>query len=218
LQVPQVINTGIVHSAIIEGMSPLDRIPRKNPVKYLPVTGRTRAWEKRIFFGILVAGVLAMLCGPVLAQPTPSPGAGAGSFGQGIMVYWPYHVLLMSAGFILLVTGFIIARHHKTGNWYNTHKLLEIAGGACIIAGLVVGISMVALSGLPHLRNIHEIFGVTTGLLVIVAIALGIFIRRAHTSKNAIRVSHRWLGWILTGLMVITIIFGLLFLSALLYR
>ena len=106
----------------------------------------------------------------------------------------------------------------KNRNWYNTHKLLEIAGGACIIAGLVVGISMVTLSGLPHLRNIHEIFGVTTGLLVIVAIALGIFIRRAHTSKNAIRVSHRWLGWILTGLMVITIIFGLLFLSALLYR
>lgn len=194
-------------------MSPLDRISRNNPVKYLPVTGRMRAWEKRIFFGILAAGVLAMLCGPVLAQPAPSPGAGAGSLSQGILVYWPYHVLLMSAGFILLVAGFIIARYHKTGNWYNTHKLLETAGGACIIAGLVVGISMVALSGLPHLRNIHEIFGVTTVFLVIVTIALGISIRRAQASKNAIRASHRWLGRILAGLMVITIILGLLVLS-----
>ena len=83
---------------------------------------------------------------------------------------------------------------------------------------MVVGIYMVALSGFPPLRNIHEIFGVTTGLLVIVAIALGICIKRAKKSKNTIRVSHRWLGRITLGLMVITIILGLLILTTLLQR
>jgi uncharacterized membrane protein YozB (DUF420 family) len=182
------------------------------------LSGRAGTVPRKILFGILITVVLTILCVSAFALPAPPPGAGAGQFNQGIGIYWPYHVLLMSAGFVLLAAGFIIARYHKTANWYKTHKIFEAAGGACIVVGMVVGISMVAISGFPPLRNIHEIFGVITGLLVIVAIALGLCIKRAKESKNSIRVSHRWLGRITIGLMVLTIILGFLFLSIFLRR
>lgn len=199
-------------------MLPLHRISRNNPVTLPQANGPTDRAPGKIPFGLLIPVILAILCGSASALSTPPSGTIAGQFNQGIGIYWPYHVLLMSAGFVLIAAGFIIARYHKTGNWLNAHKILEAAGGACIIAGMVVGIYMVALSGFPPLRNIHEIFGVTTGLLVIVAIALGICIKRAKKSKNTIRVSHRWLGRITLGLMVITIILGLLILTTLLQR
>jgi len=199
-------------------MLPLYRISRNYPVTLPQANGPTDGAPGKILFGLLIPVVLAILCGSASALSSPPPGAVAGQFNQGIGMYWPYHVLLMSTGFVLLAAGFIIARYHKTGNWYNIHKILEAAGGACIIAGMVVGIYMVALSGFPPLRNIHEIFGVTTGLLVIVALALGFCIKRAKKSKNSMRVSHRWLGRVTLGLMVITISLGLLVLMTLLRR
>ena len=165
-----------------------------------------------------MAIILAMVCGSALAQPVLSLGERAGQFNQGIPVYWPYHALLMSVGFILLVTGVIVVRSRKTGTWYKSHMILETIGGACIVAGLIVGIYMVALSGLPHLRNIHEILGVIIGILLIITIPLGYSIKPAHTSKKAIRVSHRWLGRISLVLMVINILLGILFLSIILRR
>jgi hypothetical protein len=176
------------------------------------------AWKNRIFFGILVAVVMAMICGPALALPSPSPVRGAGQFNLGIPVYWPYHVMLVSTGLILLVAGFIIARFRKTGTWYETHIILEIVGSACAIAGLFIGIYMVTLSGLPHFRNIHEIVGGVIGILLIITITLGYFIKRANKSKKIVRISHRWLGRISIALLVINVGLGILFLSIILQR
>jgi len=174
--------------------------------------------SKWFFTGLLTTVVLAVLCGPARALASPS-GSGVGQFAQGVPVYWPYHVLLMSTGFVLLVAGFIIARFHKTRNWYKTHAILEGCGGACIVAGVCVGIYMVARSGLPHLQNTHEILGVTTVLLVITTIALGYSIKRVITAaKKIVRPGHRWLGRIVIVLMAITIIFGIFMLSLILGR
>ncbi len=173
---------------------------------------------KKNFSGILIAAVVVIGCSSALVQAPPSPGGGSGHFSQGVPVYWPYHVLLMSTGFILLVAGFVTARYHRTGNWYRNHVALEAAGGACIIAGLFIGIYMVALSGLPHLRNIHEIAGVAIGILVIITITAGYLIKQVHASKNVIRMSHRWLGRVLIVLLVVNILLGLLFLSLILRR
>ena len=199
-------------------MSPLDTVPREKPVNSPQAASRTHAWGKRIFSGILVAFVLAVVCGSAVALPIPKSGGGSGQFNQGIPVYWPYHALLMSTGLILLVAGFFVARFRKTGNWYKTHMIVEVTGGACMIAGLVIGIYMVTVSGLPHLRNIHEILGVATGILVILTIIVGYSIRRVNRSKNVIRMSHRWLGRISIVLMVVNIILGILFLSVILGR
>ncbi len=199
-------------------MSPLNRIPGAGPVNKPPVTRHIIRPERWIFSGLLLALVLALVCGPALALPTPPPGAGAGHFDQGITVYWPYHASLMATGFILLFSGFIVARYHKTKNWYKTHALLQVCGGACIIAGMAVGVYMVTLSGFPPLRNIHEILGVTTVFLVIIALVLGYSVRRVHTAKTVVRISHRWLGRIVIGLMAVTIVLGIYFLSLILRR
>ncbi len=194
-------------------MSPPNRIPGGKPENARPAVSPGHAWGKRMLLGILVAVIVATVCSSALAQTSPSPGEGPDISGQGILVYWPYHALLMSTGFVLLVAGFIIARYHKTGNWYKNHMILEAAGGVCIIAGLFIGVSMVALSGLPHLRNIHEIAGVAIGILLIVTVTIGYCIKRVRTSKNVIRTGHRWLGRSLIVLMVINILLGLFFLS-----
>jgi|SRR5208337_335616 len=177
----------------------------------------TRIGERGIFIGIVVAIVFTIVCAPALALPAPS-GGGAGNINQGIPEYWPYHALLMSVGLILFIAGLITARYHKTRNWYKTHMILEVTGGACMIAGLVVGVYMVTLSGFPQLFNIHEKLGVAIGALVIIAIIIGYFIKRVKRSKTAIRFSHRWLGGIIIALMVINIILGIYYLSRILGR
>jgi heme A synthase len=124
----------------------------------------------------------------------------------------------MITGLILIAAGVIVARSRATGTWYKTHRLLEILSGACIIAGLVIGVYMVALSGLPHLRNIHEVLGAAIGALLIITIAFGFSVKRARRSKNAIRTGHRWLGRITLALVVLNILLGILFLSIILRR
>ncbi len=199
-------------------MPPLERTTRKITANSPWAASLPYGWGKGIFSGILVAVVLTVVCCPALALSSPSPGGGFGQFDRGISVYWPYHVLLITTGLILLVAGFFIARFRKTGTWYKTHVILEVTGGACLIAGLVIGIYMVTLSGFPHLRNIHEILGVAIGTLVIITLIIGYCIKRVNTSKNVVRMSHRWLGRILIVLIGINIILGLLFLSAILGR
>jgi hypothetical protein len=199
-------------------MSPLEMNRRKKPENSPLAAGLPYGWQKGIFSGTLVAVLLAVVCCPALALPGSAPGGGSGQFNQGIPVYWPYHVLFISTGLILLVAGFFIARFHKTGNWYKTHVILEVTGGACMIAGLIIGIYMVALSGFPHLRNIHEILGAIIGTLVIITLIIGYSIKRVNTSKNVVRKSHRWLGRILIILIGINILLGLVFLAAILGR
>ena len=199
-------------------MYPLNLIPRENPANSRPAISPVHERGRRIFSCLLVAVVVVIGCSSALVQTSPSTGGGPGHFSQGIPVYWPYHVLLMTTGFILLAAGFVTARYHRTGNWYRKHVVLEAAGGACIIAGLFVGVYMVTLSGLPHLRNIHEIAGVAIGILVIITITVGYLIKQVHASKNVIRTSHRWLGRVLIVLLVINILLGLLFLSVIMRR
>jgi heme A synthase len=159
-----------------------------------------------------------MVCGSALAQSAYGSGGGAGTFGHGIPVYWPYHALLMATGCILLIAGFIVARFHKTTNWYKNHMILQTTGGACIIAGLFIGIYMVTLSGLPNFHNIHEISGGIIGILLVITIILGYSIKRANTAKKVISTIHRLLGRISLVLIVINIFLGLLFLSIILRR
>ena len=175
-------------------------------------------WRRGAFFVILASIVLTITYAPALAQPVPSPGEGPVHFYQGIPVYWPYHALFMSAGFVLLAAGLVTARYHKTGNWYKTHVILQITGAACIIAGLFIGIYMVALSGFPHFRNIHEVLGVSLSALVVITALIGWCIKSVQSSKTAIRTSHRWMGRIVIGLMVMNIFLGILFLSIILKR
>jgi len=165
------------------------------------------------FFLISVLAVAFILSSSARAFPFPPP---ANGFDQGITVYWPYHVFFMVTGFILLGTGFYIARYHKTSRWYRNHLIFQTCGATSIITGLGIGVYMVALSGFPHLKNIHEILGVATGVMVIATLSLGYSIKRVNTQKNTVRFTHRWMGRTVLCLMIVTIAFGLFFLSLIL--
>jgi len=201
-------------------MSSLPGIPVMKNATTPQALCRIFGQKRWIFTGFLVVLALAAVCGsPALALPPSASGsAGAGHFDQGIGIYWPYHATLMITGFILLFTGFLVARYHKTKDWYKTHTILQVCGGTCILAGIAVGVYMVTLSGLPSFRNIHEIFGVITGLMVIITLVLGYSVRWVHTAKNVVRTSHRWLGRITIALMAVTIVLGIFFLSLILRR
>lgn len=199
-------------------MPPAKTLPPGETMNVSPVASPTHTGGKGILLAIILAVVLVTICWPALAEPSPPPGGGFGQFNQGVPVYWPYHVVLMSAGFVLLLVGFFIARVRKTGTWYKTHMILEVAGCACIITALFIGVFMVSLSGLPHLRNLHELLGVAIGILISMTITIGYFIKRANRSKTIIRMSHRWLGRISIVLIAINIVLGLLILSVILQR
>jgi len=199
-------------------MFPFNRNSRKEPVYHQRIDILPIALRKGIFFGILLAAGMMTICSPVFALASSAPGGGFARFNEGIPVYWPYHVLLISVGFILLAAGFITVRFRKTGSWYRIHMILEAGGAACVIAGLFVAVYMVTLSDVPHLRNIHEITGVATVTLIVITVVVGYLIRRVQKSKNIIRPSHRWLGRLSIALVVINIVLGLLVLSLVLNR
>ena len=161
---------------------------------------------------------MVMVCAPVFAQPPHPPGGSFGQFSQGIPVFWPYHAALMVTGFILLATGLITARYHRTKNWFRTHKILQIAGAVCIYAGIFIGVYMVTLSGFPHQMNLHEQAGLAIGILLPVMILLGFSIFRVKKSMNTVRMSHRWLGRGLIALIGINIVLGILTLKLILGR
>ena len=168
-----------------------------------------------LLFAALI--ILVLFPAPALALPPGSPG-GSSPFSQGIPVFWPYHAGFMIGGFALLFTGFLVARYHKTKKWSQTHAVLQVCGAACVIAGISVGVYMVTRSGLPSLRNIHEILGAVTGPLILAALLLGYSIRRLTRAKNTVRQGHRWLGRIVICLMALTMILGIYFLSLILGR
>jgi uncharacterized membrane protein YozB (DUF420 family) len=193
-------------------------VSRINSAAVPPARSRISTGKNRLSLIFFLLMAFSVVCSPALALPPHAPGAENGQSDQGIFVYWPYHAFLMVTGFLLLLTGFYVAHYHKTKNWYRTHFILQVCGGACILAGLAVGVSMVALSGFPPLKNIHELLGAVTVLLVVIALVLGYSIRRVQSAKNIVRESHRWLGRIVLCLMVVTIFLGIFFLSLLLGR
>ena len=115
----------------------------------------------------------------------------------------------MAAGFILLLSGFVVMRYHKTSNRYKSHVILESAGGVVTIACLIVSSIMVAISGDPHFRYIHDILGMVTIILILCALLLGYPINRLFKGQWEVRTTHRWLGRISIALVAVSIILGI---------
>ena len=159
-----------------------------------------------IFLTVLLLGTV---CSPVIAHSASEMGIAPDQYDLGIPVYWPYHAFLMSAGFILLLSGFVVMRFHKTSHWYKSHRLLESAGGTLAIAGLFVSITMVSLSGAPHLRYIHDLLGMITIILIISTLIIGFLLNRTFKGRPGIRTTHRWLGGISIAFVAVNIFLGI---------
>lgn len=153
--------------------------------------------------------LLTAVCSPAHAHSAAEMGVPADQYDKGIPVYWPYHALLMSTGFILLLSGFVVIRFHKTPHWFKSHRILQSAGGTLAIAGLFTSITMVTISGAPHLRYSHDIFGMVTILLIVSTLLIGYTMNRTSRTNNEIRTAHRWLGRTSIAFVAINIALGI---------
>jgi hypothetical protein len=121
--------------------------------------------------------------------------------------FWPYHALIMTAGFILLIAAVLLVQFGKTmQGWYRWHKHLALIGSALIVVGLAVAYYMVGLSGGPHIRVGHAVIGITTIALLVLTIILGYAKEKVRPPKLYLRTIHIALGVITILFLIATIL------------
>ena len=155
---------------------------------------------RKTFFPIIFFLVIAL---PLAAKTN--------ALRLGYTELWPVHAYLMSASFVLMLTGMLVSRYYKKKRgWLKTHKLLEWFGAASGILGFAIAIYMVSVSTGVHFRVVHSIVGLITIISMILNPILGYSIfKEKRDHKLRYRVLHRWIGrTMLTGILV-TILLGL---------
>ncbi len=157
--------------------------------------------------------VVAILWPAATAHSAAQMGLPPDQYDKGIPVYWPYHAGLMSAGLLFLLAGFIVMHYHRTVSWYRSHMILQSAGGTLAIAGLVSSYSMVAISGAPHFRYLHDILGIITVLIIISMIVLGFAVNGPFRENTHARTTHRWIGRFAIILVIVNIVLGVTMMS-----
>ncbi len=154
---------------------------------------------------LLLAVQCAVVCPPVTAHSAAQMGVSPDQYDLGIPVYWPYHAFFMTSGLLLLASGFIVMRFHKTKNWYKSHRSLQLGGSLSIIAGLLTSIYMVQISAISHMRYLHGILGAGTIALIGSTVVLGFYVYRHRGTGFPVRASHRFMGIAAIGLTVLNI-------------
>ncbi|MEN6342695.1 MAG: hypothetical protein ABFC89_09070 [Methanospirillum sp.] len=165
----------------------------------------------------LAALLLCLLaCAPAFAHNATEMGVAPDQFDQGIPVYWPYHAALMTVGTIALLSGFVVMRYRLTGAWYKNHQRLQTFGSLAVVAGLAIGIYMVQLSQVTHLRELHGYLGAGTIAVILATLGLGFAIVRSPGIGKPARRVHRWLGGIAIALVALNIVLGIVMVPAIL--
>jgi hypothetical protein len=121
--------------------------------------------------------------------------------------FWPYHALMMTLGFILLIAAVLLVQFGKTiQGWYRWHKRLAYTGSVLIVIGLAIAYYMVGLSGGPHIRVGHAVIGITTIALLVLTISFGYAKEKVRPPKLYLRTIHIALGIITILFLVATIL------------
>jgi hypothetical protein len=122
---------------------------------------------------------------------------------------WPFHSLPMLLGFIMMLTGILIAKTMKKKDWwFKAHKTLNSIGSILAIIGLIMAIYMVTESGSGHFRVPHAILGGVTITLLILSPILGFALMKGTKKTEKLRPVHRWIGRIAITLMLIVVVMG----------
>lgn len=127
---------------------------------------------------------------------------------------WPYHLALVSTGFLLMLSAALIARFMKRRKgWLSIHKSLGIIGATLILIGLVVAVVMVSSSYQIDLAKEHHAY---LGLIIALMAAYMPFLGHLQIKRrdNGLRALHRWSGRLVVALMVINIYLGLVMLTS----
>ena len=129
----------------------------------------------------------------------------------GYAELWPVHAFLMSASFMLMLTGMLVSRYYKKKRgWLKTHRLLEWFGAASGILGFAIAIYMVSVSTGVHFRVVHSIVGLITIISMTLNPILGYnILRKKRDHKPGYRILHRWIGRTMLIGMLVTILLGL---------
>ena len=121
------------------------------------------------------------------------------------------HMGLMLTGFTCIVTSVYIARYQRKWKpWFRTHKFLSHGGSVAIIAGLGVAVYMVGAFGGSHFRSLHGMIGAGIAFALLVVITMGIGRAYVKSHKPLLRTVHIFMGYLTAGLMVVSVITGLI--------
>jgi hypothetical protein len=121
------------------------------------------------------------------------------------------HMGLMVTGFTCIVTSIYIAGYQRKWKpWFRTHKILSHVGSVAIIAGLGVAVYMVGAFGGSHFRSLHGMIGAGIAIALLVVITMGIGRVYVKSKKPLLRSVHIFMGYLTAGLMVVSVITGLM--------
>ena len=121
------------------------------------------------------------------------------------------HIGLMLSGFTCIVTSVYIAQYQRKWKpWFRTHKILSHGGSVAIIAGLGVAVYMVGAFGGSHFRSLHGMIGAGIAFALLVVITMGIGRAYVKSHKPLLRTVHIFMGYLTAGLMVVSVITGLI--------
>ncbi len=119
------------------------------------------------------------------------------------------HLLLMTAATICLTAGIGMAMFgRRKTNWLKLHRTFNTSGSIIAFIGAVAAFSSVVTSEGVHLAKFHHQIGLTTVLLISLALFLGYYSFKAG-NKAAVRTAHRWSGRLSFIAMLSALILGL---------
>jgi len=113
------------------------------------------------------------------------------------------HAVLMCTGFLLLMSGFCIARFFKRKVWWlKIHTLCGIVGAASVLTGFFAVVLDISLGGGQHFRIPHSYIGGAGVPLAIVAPILGFMQFKVGKEFMGIKQLHTWSGKTLLFLLL----------------
>ena len=125
------------------------------------------------------------------------------------------HAGLMITGFLLMLSGALIALSLRRRRWWlRSHRLFGIMGTFVIAAGFFAAIIMVIRSEGQHFSTVHTWFGFMTVVLAAATVLLGFlqFNRKIKlTARPVFRHMHRWSGRTTLILLLVSALSGLRF-------
>ena len=129
-------------------------------------------------------------------------------------VLWRIHAVLMSASFLMMLTGVVINMvMKKNKNRIKIHKTLGYAGSGSGIAAAILAFIMIGTTHGYHFSNTHAVLGIiTAALLVIVPVFSNLMLKVPGAGKKKVfRAVHIWLARISLVMMSVVIVMGLRF-------
>jgi len=125
--------------------------------------------------------------------------------------FWFYHALLIALGFLMILSGILIAHYRVGQNWLKKHKFLNISGVLLILIAIISNILQIDLIYGRHLRILHSYLGLISALTLFTIPILGYSIFKVNKQRvKQFRLIHRWLGRTALTLVLVTALMGIL--------